>query len=239
MAAKPAAGKITSEKTISEVGVTELNFANGVRVFLKPTDFKNDEILFTSWKMGGLSLTSDADYQSGDMSNAIVEESGLGEFDKISLDKYMQGKIANVHTALGDLSSGLEGSCSPQDLETALQLMNLYCTAPRNDETAFKSLMEQQKGFLQNRLSDPGNIFRDTVNYTMSNYNWRARPMTVEILKEVNPSKAFDIYKQRFGNANGWTFTFVGNFKVDEMKNMLSSYLGSLPSTSEKESFKA
>ncbi|MFI5218006.1 MAG: M16 family metallopeptidase [Bacteroidia bacterium] len=235
---KPAAGKIISEKTIPEVGVTELNLANGVRVFLKQTDFKNDEIMFTAFKMGGTSLSDDKDYQSADNSNAIVDESGVGEFDKISLDKIMQGKIVNVSPSIIDLNAGMDGSFSPQDIETAFQLIYLYTTSPRKDETAFKSYIEQQKGFLQNRQSSPEQIFRDTVMYAMSNYNFRSRPETVEMLKEVDLNKSLDIYKQRFTDANGWTYTFVGNFKPDIIKSFIEVYLGGIPSSGKTETFR-
>jgi zinc protease len=238
MAKKPVAGKIANEKQVSDVGITELTLSNGIRVYLKPTDFKNDEILFTAYKMGGTSLSADADYQSADMSNAIVDESGIGEFDKISLDKMMQGKIVNVTPSIVDINAGMDGSFSPQDMETAFQLIYLYTTAPRKDESAFKSLLEQQKGFLQNRLSSPENIFRDSVMFVMSNYNFRYRPMTVEMLKEINLDKSLEIYKQRFAEANGWVYTFVGNFKPETIKPMIETYLGGIPSAGKAETFK-
>jgi zinc protease len=188
--------------------------------------------------MGGTSLSSDADYQSADMSNAIVDESGIGDFDKISLDKLMQGKIVNVTPSIVDINAGMDGSFSPQDMETAFQMIYLYTTSPRKDEDAFKSLMEQQKGFLQNRQSAPENIFRDSVMYAMAGYNFRFRPMTVEMLKEINLDKSLDIYKQRFADANGWVYTFVGNFKPETIKPMIETYLGGITSSGKAETFK-
>lgn len=229
LAKLPAAGKIISEKEVSELGVTELTLSNGVRVLLKQTEFKNDEVLFTAFKMGGTSLSDDKDYQSADFSNAIVEESGIGEFDKTSLDKLLQGKIVNVSPGIDEVNAGMDGSFSPQDMETAFQLIYLYTTSPRKDEDAFNSLLEQQKGFLQNRQSSPEQIFRDSISYFMSGYNYRFRPMTVEMLKEVKLEKSLEIYKQRFNNANGWVYTFVGNFKPEIIKPLIVSYLGSLP----------
>lgn len=238
MATKPAAGKVVEEKIMKDVGVTEWKLSNGLRVFLKPTDFKNDEVLFTAWKFGGTSLSENADYMSADYSNAIVDESGVGEFDKISLDKLLQGKIVNIGPSIDEITSGMDGSFSPQDMETAFQLIYLYTTSPRKDETAFKSLVEQQKGFLQNRQAVPEQNFRDSVMYAMSNYNFRFRPMTVEMLKEINSDKALEIYKQRFGDANGWTYTFVGNFKPETIKPFIEPYLGGLPSSGKTETYK-
>lgn len=235
---KPSGGRIASERPMSDVGVTMLSLANGITVYLKETDFKNDEIMFTAFKMGGTSLSEDKEYQSADYSNAIVDESGVGEFDKISLDKLMQGKIVNVTPSIVDINAGMDGSFSPQDIETAFQLIYLYTTSPRKDETAFKSFIEQQKGFLQNRQSSPEQIFRDTILYAMSNYNFRFRPETVELLKEIDLNKALDIYKQRFGDANGWTYTFVGNFKTETIKPFIETYLGGIPSSGKKETYR-
>jgi zinc protease len=118
----PAAGKVVEEKEIKEVGVTVWKLSNGATVYLKTTDFKNDEILFTCNSMGGTSLYPDSNYLSADFSNAIIEESGLGEFDQTSLEKLLQGKIAEVHTSIDDYTEGLNGSCSPRDMETFFQM---------------------------------------------------------------------------------------------------------------------
>lgn len=238
LAQKPAAGKVTEEKRIAEYDITDWKLSNGLRVLLKPTDFKNDEIQFTAYKFGGTSLYDDADYQSADFSNAIVSESGIGDFDLTSLEKVLTGKIADVSPSIDDLMQSMSGSCSPQDLETMMQLIYLYHTAPRKDETAFQSLLEQQKGFLQNRTSSPEAAYRDTVSYYMSGYNFRSRPMTVEMLKDVNLDKSLDIYKKRFGDANGWVYTFVGNFKPEQLKPLVEMYLGGMPSTSTAETYR-
>ncbi len=235
---KPAAGKITEEKKITEFDITELKLSNGVRVLLKPTDFKNDEIQFFGYKMGGTSLSTDADYMSADFSNAIVSESGIGQFDETSLEKVLTGKIVDVGPGIDDYMQTMSGSCSPQDVETMMQLIYLYHTAPRKDETAFQSMMEQQKGFLQNRSSSPEAAYRDTVNYFMAGYNYRACPIKTETLNEVNLDKALEIYKQRFGDANGWVYTFVGNIKSEQLKPLAEQYLGGITSTDKEETFR-
>ena len=44
------------------IGITELELSNGAKVILKPTTFKEDEILFRATSPGGTSLASDSDY---------------------------------------------------------------------------------------------------------------------------------------------------------------------------------
>ena len=150
----------------------------------------------------------------------------------------MSGKIANVSPGISEIQQGLNGSCVPQDLETMMQMVFLYFNAPRKDETAFMSLMEKQKGFLQNKSSDPNSIFRDSISYTMSGYHYRSRPFSVETLKEISLDRAFQIYKERFSDASGFTFFFVGNFNVNEIKPMIERYIGGLPSPKRNESWK-
>ena len=97
--------------------------SNGVKVVLKPTDFKNDEILIGARSQGGTSLYDEKDYMSAGMADAVVEESGIGEFNTPALKKYLTGKVANVSPFVGENEEGFSGNCSPKDLETALQLV--------------------------------------------------------------------------------------------------------------------
>jgi len=234
----PVAGKVVAQKQFEPMGVLQWNLSNGATVYLKPTDFKNDEILFTCFSMGGSSLSPDSNYLSADYSNAIVEESGLGAFDKTSLDKLLQGKIVGVNTSIDDYTEGLSGSCSPSDMETLFQMIYLFFTGPRKDETAFRSLIEQQRAMLQNRLSSPEAIFRDTIAYAMSGYNYRNRPMTANRLSEVNLDRAYEIYKSRFADGSNFTFTFVGNFSPEQIRPLIATYIGGLPSTNSGETYK-
>jgi zinc protease len=238
LATIPTGTKVAAEKENKEMGITTWTLANGVRVNLKPTDFKNDEIQFTSYSFGGTSLTEDKDYLSAAYADGIIDESGLGEFDNVALEKMLSGKIVSCTPNIGDVTQGLSGSCSPKDLETMMQLIYLYFTAPRKDITAFKSQKEQWVSFLQNRGNSPEGVFADTVAYTMSGYNYRERPMRVGMLEEISLDRAYEIYKERFSDASGFTFTFVGNFKTETIRPLIETYLGGLPSLKRNETFK-
>lgn len=238
MATKPTPSKVVEEKQIKELGITEWKLANGVKVILKPTDFKNDEISFTSFSFGGASLYPEKDDVSASYAAAIIDESGIGDFDAISLQKLLTGKIVSVSPYIDELKEGMSGKCSPEDFETQLQLINLYFNSPRKDETAFKSYIEKEKGAIQNRSLDPESAFGDTVQVTMYNYHFRYRPATPALYDEADLNRAYDIYKDRFSDASDFTFVFVGNFKPDAIKPLIETYLGGLPSTNRKESWK-
>jgi zinc protease len=238
MAVKPKAGTITSEKKIEAIGVTELTLSNGIKVVLKPTDFKNDQILFSATSKGGTSLASDADFRSAEMASQLVGSSGIGEFDENQLGKLLTGKVANVNPYIGTYREGMSGSASPKDLETAFQLVNLYFTAPRKDESVLKTSLESMKTVLSNRSDQPTAVYQDTAAAVLNSYNKRAAVIKVSELNQINLDKAINFYKSRFANAGDFTFTFVGNFKVDEIKPLLTTYLASLPTTGVTENYK-
>ena len=234
----PLPGKVVEEKKIVSLGVTEWKLSNGAKVILKPTDFKNDEILFSAYSPGGTSLVSDKDYLSAAFASAIINTSGVGDFDDISLQKKLSGKIVSVDPTIGELSEGFSGSVTPQDIETLFQLVYLYGTSPRKDTTAFSSLITRYKASLENRSVRPETAFADTLQVTLTNYNLRTRPLTSQLLDEVNLDKAFSIYKDRFADFSDFIFFFIGNFKIDSIKPLVEQYLAALPSVNRKETWK-
>ena len=235
LATKPAPGKIVSEKKVPEIGVTELTLSNGIKVVLKPTDFKNDEIAFSAFSPGGTSLYSDADFQSANNAASIVSSSGLGAFNSVQLPKFLNGKKAYVSPFISELTEGISGYAAPKDLETALQLTYLYFTQPRKDSEIFKGIILQQKGGLANRSENPSAVFADSVAAILGNYNVRRTGPSVEKVDQINLDRAYEIYKERFADASDFTFTFVGTFDAEKIKPLLEQYLGSLPATNRKE----
>jgi len=238
LAVIPAGSKVKSEEKNEKLQITTWTLDNGVKVLLKPTDFKNDEVLFSAYSFGGSSVVEDKDYMSAAYADGIVEESGIGAFDNITLEKMLAGKIVQVSPVIDDVTEGLSGSCSPKDMETMMQLIYLYFTAPRKDITAFKAAKEQWISFMQNRENSPDRVFADTVSYTMSGFDFRRRPQRVNMLEEINLDRSMEIYKERFTDASGFTFTFVGNFNPETIRPLIEKYIGGLPSDNKKESYK-
>jgi zinc protease len=238
LAVLPKAGSVTNERRIESLGVSEWKLSNGATVVLKPTDFKNDEILFSAYSNGGTSLASDPDYLSATFASQAVSLSGVSEFDAISLSKMLTGKIVNVNPMVASLSEGFSGSSSPQDLETLFQLTYLYATAPRKDTGAVGAFMTRIRASLQNRNLSPEGAFFDTIGVTMAQYHFRARPMTPKLLDEVSIDRAMAFYKDRFADASDFTFFLIGNFQLEKIKPLVEKYLASLPSINRKESWK-
>ena len=225
----PKPGKVLTESRIDTLNVTEWVLNNGVRVVMKPTDFKNDEVLFTSFSPGGHSLVEDQDYIAATTATAVMSESGLGKFDQIELGKKLAGKVVRVSTGIGNRTESVSGSASPQDLETMFQLIYLKFMSPRADSSAFLALLDRYRGALQNRSLSPQAAFQDTVSVTMSQNYFRSRPWTLEMLKELDLQRSLEIYKDRFADASDFTFIFVGNFEPEKIRPLVETYLGGLP----------
>ncbi len=225
----PPPARVVSEVEIPELGVTEWMLANGVRVVLKPTDFKNDEIRFTSYSPGGHSLVPDKDYIAASTATSVIWEGGLGNFNRIELQKKLAGKVVNVAPGIGELRESLSGSASPEDLETMFQLVYLSFTAPRQDSSAFVAYQSRMRGFLENRSARPETAFNDTLQVTLAQYHHRARPWSEALLNEMDLGRSFEIYRSRFADASDFTFFFVGNFEPAQIKPLVQTYLGGLP----------
>ncbi len=236
--APPHPGSITARRQDTAIGTTEWDLSNGVRVVLKPTDFKNDEVVFAAFSAGGTSLAADSEFLSASMAPSIVTEGGAGAFNQIALQKKLAGKLVSVSPTLGELNEGFWGNSSTRDLETMFQLIYLYATAPRMDSAAFLSLKTKINAFLENRSARPESAFEDTLQVTLAQHHFRARPVTPATINEIDLRSAFRFYQQRFSNADGFTFIFVGSFTLKEMEPLVLTYLGGLPTTGEPEKWK-
>ncbi len=229
---------IKDTKTIDQVNITEYTLANGVKVVLKPTDFKNDEIMMRAYSPGGTSLYSDEDYSSATNAASIINQGGISTFDLPQLQKKLAGKIVNVSPGIGSMYEYMNGGCSPDDLETMMQLTYLYFTAPRADEAVVKSYVNKQKSVYKNIFSNPQYWFMDQATKIKYGEHPRLGFPTEATLDKITLDKVMEVYKDRFADASDFTFFFVGNFDVEAMKAMTATYLGNLPNIGRKENWK-
>jgi zinc protease len=235
MKEKPAPGKVTSTKKLPNFDITEVILSNGARVLLKPTDFKNDEVLFSCWAGGGSSLYPDSDGKLVNYVASAIDNNGLGEFNSTKLGKLLQSKIVRISPYISDYEQGMQGSFTPKDAEIFFQLLNMQFTQPRKDDDAFAAYKAQNVEIIKNRSNDPSNIFMDSISAILGNYNVRRMPVTADEINAYNQDKALNIYKERFADASNFTFVFVGAIKIDEITKMLEQYIASLPATNKKE----
>jgi zinc protease len=231
-------GKIAAQSTDEKSGVTTFELSNGVTVKVKPTDYKADEILFRASSPGGTSLVSDAEYNNARYAASLVNASGLGDFDGPTLSKLMAGKNANVSPYISDLYEGFYGQSSKKDLETMFQMLYMYFTKPVINKEAYDSWKTSTKSSLASRSNSPMSALQDTVGTVMNSYHFRSQPTTVEMIDQVDMMKAYNIYKQRFADADDFTYYIVGDISMDELKPMLEMYMANLPTQPTNEQWK-
>lgn len=234
----PVSGSVIRENRIESISSTELILSNGIRVLIKPTDFKNDEILMSAYAFGGTSVYGDEDHASAENAGGIAQESGISTFSNSELRKMMAGKTVYVAPTIGMSTQNLVGSCRPADLEEMMQLSHLHFTAPRSDKEAFDSYISKRKDLYRNLSQDPTNYFYDQYNRFKSQDHPRGSYLPSESYwDEISFERSHEIYKDRFADASEFTFVFVGAINIDEIKPLLVKYLGSLPSLDREQSY--
>lgn len=234
----PIPGKVAKETSDAENGITTWTLSNGAKIVFKQTDFKNDEILFNAFSWGGTSLYSDDDFMCANNADGIVDNSGLGNYDDVELSKYTSNMVLSISPNIGELTEGLDGSCSVKDLENLLQFANLYFTAPRKDSTSFNSFISQMITQLQNKNNQPGAVFSDSLTSIMYSYNPRYKPMTEQMLSQIKLTLAYNIFRERFSDPADFTFVFVGSVTPESLKPLVEKYIGGIPSKGKTETYK-
>ena len=238
MAKTPTAGKVASQKKLKNCDITEMILSNGARVLLKPTDFKNDEILFCCYASGGASLYTDNEYHLVDESANIIDNCGLGEFSSTKLQKLLQSKMIRISPYISDYEQGMNGSLTPKDSEIFFQLLHMQFTEPRKDADAFQSYMVKIEEMIRNRKNDPMSAWQEAYITALANNHYRSNFLTRDQLDGFKLDRAFEVYKERFADASNFTFVFVGAFKIDELKPFIEQYIASLPATKKAEKAK-
>ena len=233
----PKAGKIVKTEE-GPFGSTAFTLSNGVRVVVKNTDFKADEIRMTAFSPGGTSMFDTKEAIQLRMLNSVAGLGGLGNFSNVDLEKVLAGKKASISTSFTVYTEKVNGYCSPKDLETLMQLVYLSFTAPRMDDAAFESFKTRTKASLLNEEANPMTAFSDTLNHALYGNHPMIDRIKADMIDQIDYNRIMEMYKDRFKEAGDFTFLFVGNINMDEAKPLIETYLGSLPTINRKEDFK-
>ncbi len=238
IAEEPWPGKVLNETQLEKVDAVEWILENGATVVIKPTDFKDDEILFSAWSPGGTSLYEVEDAVSADFAATIMTMSGIAGFDKITLDKMLSDKVFSLSPYVSQIREGFSGNAAVKDIESLLQMVYLYFTRPRFDETSFQAYMSRMHGVLQNRSASPEAVFQDSLSVILANYHERAKPMSAELLAEADFRRIRQIAEERFRNAADFKFFFAGKIDTAALKPLIEKYIGGIPYLDETETWR-
>lgn len=235
MAALPAPGKIVSEKPYGKFGVTEIVLSNGMKVYVKSTDYQADQITMSMRGEGGTSVYGDEDIPNFAFLSGSITEAGVGDFTATRLRKALAGKSLKLAPSITSEGQRITGTSSVKDLETMLQLAHLYFTAPRKDSMAFEGMMNRNLSLLKNRNASSKVVYNDSLSATLYDHNVRMAPVTVEIAKKADYNRIFEIYRERFSDASNFKTVFIGKVDMAQLRPLLCQYLATLPSTHKAE----
>jgi zinc protease len=231
MTAKPTPGKLIKESKTPAIGLTTLEFSNGTTVLLKPTDFKNDQILLSAYRDGGSNGYSVADQMNAGLAGQINGITGYGDFSPTDIQKMLAGKVANIGRSFGEVNEGISGTSNVADFETMLQLLFISNAQGRNDPVLFESFRTKVKQVIPNLANDPGTAFNDFYNRALyNNHPLSAQIPSMQQVEDMKLSRILDIYSEHYGNANGMNFVIAGSFDIEKIKPLLATYIGGLPS---------
>lgn len=235
MTALPAPGKIVSEKPYGKFGMTEIVLSNGMKVYVKSTDYQADQITMSMRGEGGTSVYGDEDIPNFAFLSGSITEAGVGDFTATRLRKALAGKSLKLAPSITSEGQRITGTSSVKDLETMLQLAHLYFTAPRKDSMAFEGMMNRNLSLLKNRNASSKVVYNDSLSATLYDHNVRMAPVTVEIAKKADYNRNFEIYRERFSDASNFKTVFIGKVDMAQLRPLLCQYLATLPSTHKAE----
>ena len=229
----PKPGSIISERTY-KYGSTEFPLSNGLKVYVRPTNFEPDEVNLKLFSLGGKNIYPDSEMPNLTYLMAGATIGGVAQYNDLTLEKMLAGKTATVTPFIDNDTRGMAGTSNVKDTKTLLELVYLYFTQPRKDPQAFKNLMEQQQEFLTNAHVNPMLAYNDTLHKVAYATN-RMASMDKEQLKRVNYNRIMHIYKELFANAANFKLILTGNININKLRPLLCQYIATLPSNNTKE----
>lgn len=232
--AKLKGSKVKKSGANATLGTTEWTLKNGVKVVVKPTTFKADEVQIQMVSQAGISCLSDEDYNTGKYLSLVTSQMGLSKFSATELRKQLSGKSASTAVAPDDYTTAVYGSGSPKDLETILQLLYLRFTDPRFNEDDFNTVLGQYISYVENITTNPDYVASSEQLKSIYGNNPRRQQISTEVLKSINFDRVAPIYRQLLSNAADFTVYIVGNVDLATLKPLVEKYIGSLPAKKKK-----
>ena len=234
---EPAPADIVSEKKLEVLDAVEWTLSNGATVVYRHADFEKDQVQIRGYSKGGSSLYGAEDVPNADMLAQLVSMYGVGEFDAMGLQKMLTGKNVSLQLSLGDLSEGVNGSASPKDVETMMQLIYLHFNEPRFDREAHDAIVARFLAYVENMNNNPQKVMGDSLNLILTDYHPRTRVVDTEYLEDIEYDRLEEIYRDRFADASDFLFVIVGNMEQEVVKVLAQKYIGAIGDLDREESW--
>ena len=230
----PKPGSIVSEKAFKH-GFTEWTLSNGMKVYVKKTDFAADAVSMRMQADGGTSVFGDEDIPNFSLINSAITDAGVGQFDAMMLRRMLTGKSVRVQPSVSSRGQVITGGVSLKDMPTMFELAHLYFTQPRRDTVAFASLVNRSYAFLTNRNASPRVDYNDSIRAICYGHHPRLEPVVQATLEKANYDRILQIYRHLYSDASNFKTVIIGNYDEQQLRQLVCQYLATLPSTYQHE----
>ncbi len=229
--------KVKSTKKLPEFEAVEWTLGNETKVIFRHAEFEKDQIALYAVSKGGSSKINNDKVASAMMLSDFIGSFGVGKYDATALKKALTGKKVGMSIGLSEVNETFNGSSTPKDFETMMQLLYLQFENPRFDKDAYDAMSGRYKAYVANMANNPQKIMSDSLSMIMTCKNPRTKLMTPELFNEISLEQMEAIYKDRFVDAGDFTYFIVGNIDEATAKAMAEKYIGSLTNLPRKETW--
>lgn len=124
-----APGQVVEQTDVVDLDTTFVRFANGVRLTIKPTKFRDDQVL-VKVRIGDGLAGQPADQQSVSWASSALIEGGLTKIDSEDMERVLVSKVYGARFGVEDDAFTLSGATRPEDIDTQLQVLTAFATEP-------------------------------------------------------------------------------------------------------------
>lgn len=233
----PDSGSVVNKKHYSDEDYHIWTLSNGVRVILKETSLVTGQINFRAFSEGGNSVLNDTQFNRTRMTAQIMDSMGVADFDYITMTKFLADKAVYIESSIDNYSEWMSGDFTTQDTSTFMQLLHLKFTQTRADEANFTNYINYVRPQVLNQFNSPQAKFSEAIRSAIYKDDVRNLPFDTDMLNQQSLPDMVRFYQQRYSNAADFTFVFIGDFYVDQFEPFLSTYIATLPASSDRETF--
>ena len=227
--------KVKSTVENESLGYTEWTLKNGIKVVVRPSTLKADEVIISAVSKGGCSMLTDEEYQHGSFLPLVMSQCGIADFSSTELTRQLSGKSAYASLGVNDYEHSAHAGGSPKDIETILQLLYLNFTSPRFDETDIENMKRMYVPYYMNMESDPNYIMAREFQNTLYGGHVRRQVSTAADFEAINIPMLQSVHSQLFSYADDFRFIIAGNVDLETLRPLVEKYIGSLPTSTKVE----
>ena len=222
-----APGAVASRRQAPDLGVTFVTFRNGVRLAIKPTAFRQDQVL-VNVRLGDGRLGLPRDRKTVTWADQALILGGLGKISLEDMEQVLAAKHFGAQFALGDNAFDLSGETRPADLDTQLQVLAAYVSDPGFNPAAFERIRAALATELDQLDATPEGVLSRNLGLLQHSGDLRWATPTQADLKAAKPTDFAVLVKPVLSSAP-LEVDVVGDVKVDEVIRQVAATFGALP----------